>query len=145
MKRGPRARQQHVVGIGGIFFRARNPKALSEWYSKRLGLKVKDNVALFTWNSPRNPKKKGYTVWALFPKSTSYFGSKQTQFMINYRVKNLASLLATLRREGVRVAKKIEASQYGKFGWITDPEGNRIELWEPPRNYKSPEEEVLSE
>lgn len=141
----PGKNSRRVVGIGGIFFRAKDPKALSDWYSKRLGLKIKDNVALFTWNSRKNPKRIGHSVWALFPKDDTYFGSKKNQFMINYRVNNLSRLLAHLRKEGVRVARKMEKSSYGKFGWVYDPEGNRIELWEPPRAYKAPEEEMASE
>ena len=141
----PRKNGKRVVGIGGIFFRAKDPKALSDWYSKRLGLRIKDNVALFTWNSRKNPKRIGYSVWALFSKDDPYFGSKKSQFMINYRVNNLSSLLARLRKEGVRVARKAEKSPYGKFGWVYDPEGNRIELWEPPRAYKAPEDEMASE
>jgi predicted enzyme related to lactoylglutathione lyase len=136
---------KRVVGVGGIFFRAKKPKELSAWYHKHLGIKTQDNVALFTWQSRKNSKRVGYTVWSIFPHDSSYFRSKKLQFMINYRVKNLNKLLAELRREGVRVDRKVENLDYGKFGWVTDPEGNRIELWEPPRTYKAPEPEIPSE
>jgi predicted enzyme related to lactoylglutathione lyase len=136
---------KRVVGVGGIFFRAKKPKELSAWYRNHLGIKTQDNVALFTWQPRTSSKRVGYTVWSILPHDTSYFRSKKLQFMINYRVKNLNKLLAELRREGVRVDRKVENLEYGKFGWITDPEGNRIELWEPPRTYKAPEPEIPSE
>ena len=137
--------RRRVVGIGGIFIRAKNPKELSDWYRTYLGLKIQDNVALFTWRGRRDPKSVGYTVWSLFPHNTRYFGSSTRQFMINFRVKNLARLLGELKREGVRVVKRMEVSRYGRFAWVTDPEGNRIELWEPPRSTRFPEEEIASE
>jgi len=123
-----------AVGIGGVFFRARNPARLSEWYQRHLGLKTARNTALFTWRSPKYPKKAGYTVWALFPSNTKYFRNSGKQFMINYRVKNLDRVLDKLRREHVKIAKKVEDLEYGRFAWVSDPEGNWLELWEPPRN-----------
>ena len=136
---------KRVVGVGGIFFRAKKPKELSAWYRKHLGIKTQDNVALFTWQPRKSSKRVGYTVWSIFHHDSSYFRSKKLQFMINYRVKNLEKLLAELRREGVRVDRKMEKLAYGKFGWVTDPEGNRVELWEAPRTYKAPEPEIPSE
>jgi predicted enzyme related to lactoylglutathione lyase len=136
---------KRVVGIGGIFIRAKKADRLSKWYSKHLGISIIENVAIFTWLNPNHPKQKGHTVWSIFPQNTSYFGRKGNQFMVNYRVRNLKSLLARLRREGVKVARKVEESKYGKFGWVTDPEGNRIELWEPPRGYRGPEKETPME
>ena len=132
------------MGIGGIFFRAKDPKALSEWYSHHLGLKISDNVALFGWNSPVKARLRGQTVWALFPKDSDYF-PKKVQFMVNYRVKDLKKVISTLKKEGAKVIAKTESSQYGKFGWVFDPEGNRIELWEPPPRSKFSEEENLME
>jgi len=136
---------KRVNGIGGVFFRAGNSKRLAEWYRKHLGIPVKDGVTVFAWRGLTNPKQKGHTVWAVFPKKTEYFGRKGQQFMINYRVKNLRDVLRELRHEGVGVDEKIEETSYGKFGWIADPEGNRIELWEPPRTYRSLEEQLPSE
>ena len=132
------------MGIGGIFFRAKDPKALSEWYSHHLGLKISDNVALFGWNSPVKARLRGQTVWALFPKDSDYF-PKEVQFMVNYRVKDLKKVISALKKEGAKVIAKTESSQYGKFGWVFDPEGNRIELWEPPPRSKFSEEENLME
>src|SRR5712692_3501644 len=101
-KRSRRSRHgKRVVGVGGIFFRARKPKELSAWYRKHLGIKTQDNVALFTWQPRKSSKRVGYTVWSIFPHDTSYFHSKKLQFMVNYRVKNLEKLLGQLRREGV--------------------------------------------
>ncbi len=135
----------HVVGIGGIFFRGKSPKKLSQWYTKHLGLKIQNNVALFTWRPRKSSKRVGYTVWSIFPRNSRYFGSKNVQFMINYRVKDLDGLLAQLRRNRVPLVRKVEKSEYGKFAWITDPDGHTVELWEPPRSYRPPEEEIPSE
>lgn len=140
----PRAKPGPVTGIGGIFLRAKNPRSLSRWYSRHLGLKINDNVAVFVWRTSRKGDNSGHTVWSLFPSNTKYFPAKK-QVMINYRVKNLQNAIDRLRRDGVRVAKKIEDYDYGKFGWIYDPEGNMIELWEPPRSYKYPEQDNLME
>ncbi len=134
-----------MTGIGGVFFKARNPKKLSDWYRKHLGIKTTQNTALFTWQGSKNPKRKGYIVWALFPASTDYFHNPRKQFMINYRVKNLERALQKLRQERVKIARKTENSQYGKFAWVSDPEGNWLELWEPPRKYRAPEEEMPME
>jgi len=136
---------KRVTGIGGVFFRARNPKRLSDWYRKHLGLKTTQNTALFTWQGPKEAKRKGYTVWALFPSNTDYFHNPRKQFMINYRVKNLEKVLQKLRRERVKIARKLEKSQYGKFAWISDPEGNWLELWEPPKKYAAPDDETPME
>ena len=134
-----------AVGLGGVFFRARNPAKLSKWYQDHLGLKTTQNTALLSWRSPKNPKKTGYTVWALFPSNTKYFRNPRKQFMINYRVKNLDRVITKLRREHVKIAKKVEDLEYGRFAWISDPEGNWLELWEPPRKYSAPEEAMPME
>ena len=117
------------------FLQSNEAKKLSDWYRKHLGVKTEDNVVLFTWRSRKNPKRLGYTVWSVFPRKSSYFGPNTIQFMINYRVKDLDRLLVQLRREKVPVDKKREDSKYGRFAWMSDPEGNRIELWEPPQSY----------
>jgi len=133
-----------VVGLGGVFLRVSNVGSLSEWYSKHLGIKIGDNIALFGWESPKSEKTKGVTVWALFPKDSDYFPEGR-QFMINYRVRNLAKVLRALRKEGVQVDEKVEKSKYGKFGWVHDPDGNKIELWEPPPKRAFSKNETLME
>jgi predicted enzyme related to lactoylglutathione lyase len=136
---------KRVMGIGGVFFKARNSKKLSDWYQKHLGIATKEGSMTFAWRSLQNPKREGHTVWAIFPGDSGYFGRKNQQFMINYRVKDLHKTLSVLRKEGVKVAKKTENTTYGKFGWILDGEGNRIELWEPPRKYRAIEGQFPSE
>jgi len=140
-----RTRRTRVTGIGGIFFKARDPKALVRWYHRHLGIHIEEAVALFTWRSGRDGRAKGHTVWSIFPADTTYFGERGASFMINYRVKDLDAVLAVLRDEGVEADRKIEESEYGRFGWITDPEGNRIELWEPPKVYRAPEKAMPME
>jgi len=143
----PDAKQrQRVVGIGGTFFRSKRPRELADWYQKHLGIAVENNVAIFTWRPRKNLKRVGHTVWSLFPDDTRYFGSKRQKFMLNYRVRDLDEILAQLRKGKVHVLKKVEESEYGRFAWATDPEGNRFELWEPPkRGYKPSEKEIQSE
>ena len=140
-----RTRRARVTGIGGIFFKAKDPKALVRWYHRHLGMNIESTVALFAWRGGRNGKVKGHTVWSIFPANTKYFGEDGASFMINYRVKDLDSVLTALRAEGVKADRKIEDSEYGRFGWITDPEGNRIELWEPPKEYRAPEKAMRME
>jgi predicted enzyme related to lactoylglutathione lyase len=123
-------KSEKVTGIGGIFFRAKDPAGMSAWYEKHLGIAAKDGHADFVWREHKRPKKTGRTVWSVFPAKTGYFGSGRQTFMINYRVAKLERMLAQLRRAGVTV-EKVEDYDYGRFAWITDPEGNRIELWEP--------------
>lgn len=124
--------------------RVRDSKKLADWYRKHLGMPVKDGVTVFAWRGLENPKRTGHTVWALFPNDTKYFGRKKQVVMMNYRVKNLDKTLDALRKEGVKVDREVEESSYGKFGWIYDPEGNKIELWEPLRSYRSPEKQFPS-
>jgi predicted enzyme related to lactoylglutathione lyase len=122
-----------VTGIGGIFFRAKNGPKLRAWYQKHLGLDIDPEWGgcQFSWRETGKPGRKGHTVWSVFDAGTAYFRPGKKAFMINYRVKNLKRVLAALKREGVWVDPKTEKSEYGKFGWIMDPEGQRIELWEP--------------
>jgi predicted enzyme related to lactoylglutathione lyase len=116
-----------VIGIGGIFIKARDPDALRAWYQKHLGLDVQD------WGGTALVANAGdMTVWSVFPASSTYFDPSRAPFMVNYRVADLAAVLAALRAEGCTVDDKMESSEFGKFGWVMDPEGNRIELWEPP-------------
>ncbi len=134
-----RTRRARVTGLGGIFFKAKDPKAMVEWYGRHLGMDIENSMVLFTWQGGKEGKKKGATVWSIFPADTKYFGEDGAAFMINYRVKDLDIVLASLRREGVRVDRKVEDTAYGRFGWIRDLEGNRIELWEPPKVNRAPE------
>ncbi len=123
-----------VTGIGGIFFKAKDQKKMNEWYEKHLGLKQEPGGVSLRWRDLDNPERIGMTVWSVFKEDTKYFDPSRAPFMINYRVDNLDALLETLRAEGVQVDPKREDTDYGRFAWIMDPEGNRIELWEPPSN-----------
>lgn len=122
---------KRVTGIGGIFFKSKDPKQLVEWYRKHLGIEAEGwNGFAFQWsNDPR--AESGSTIWSIFPDSTKYFDPSDRPFMINFRVADLASLLAQLRAEGVQV-EEMQESEFGKFSWVMDPDGNRVELWEPP-------------
>jgi predicted enzyme related to lactoylglutathione lyase len=121
-----------VTGIGGIFFKAKDPKALGEWYRKHLGMNVEDWGGLaFRW-SEDPAGSKGTTIWSPFSQDTTYFEPSAAPFMINFRVADLHALLALLRAEGCHVLEKVQESEYGKFGYVIDPEGNKLELWEPP-------------
>lgn len=122
---------KRVTGIGGIFFKSKDPKALGEWYKTHLGLDVADwGGAAFRWGGADSPS--GTTIWSPFKADTSYFAPSEASFMINYRVEDLHALLAVLRAEGCNVVDKVDESEYGKFGWVIDPDGNKIELWQPP-------------
>jgi catechol 2,3-dioxygenase-like lactoylglutathione lyase family enzyme len=116
-----------VNGIGGVFFKARDPKKLRAWYQDHLGINAKAGYANFDWREKDHPERLGRTVWTLFPTNSTYFTAP---LMINYRVAHLDRMLVQLRRDGVEV-HKTQDFDYGRFAWITDPEGNRIELWEP--------------
>lgn len=121
-----------ITGIGGIFFKSRDPRALKTWYRDHLGIEPDDDgYVSFRWREAGDPERSGYTVWEPFPHDTKYFDPGRAPFMVNYRVDDLAGLLADLREAGVEVDDRIEELPYGKFAWITDPEGNRLELWEP--------------
>jgi predicted enzyme related to lactoylglutathione lyase len=122
---------KRVTGIGGIFFKARDPKALGAWYRKHLGLDVTDwGGAVFEWGG--SDSEAGMTIWSPFAHDTDYMAPSSASFMINFRVADLDGLLAALRAEGCNVLEKTEASGQGKFGWVIDPEGNKVELWQPP-------------
>jgi len=123
--------EQRVTGIGGIFFKSKDPKALAEWYRKHLGIDVQPwGGAAFRWGGPDGAA--GSTIWSPFAADTGYFAPSTAPFMINYRVDDLHAVLAVLRQEGVQVEDKVEESEYGKFGWVVDPDGNKLELWQPP-------------
>ncbi|HUA20369.1 MAG TPA: VOC family protein [Bryobacteraceae bacterium] len=123
---------KRVTGIGGVFFKAEHPVQLYEWYEKHLGIVREPHGGGATFRCPETGGK-CITAWSLFPQNTKYFGPTNAPFMINYRVDDLDALLAALQAEGVAIDPKHEDSDYGRFAWIMDPEGNRIELWEPPK------------
>jgi predicted enzyme related to lactoylglutathione lyase len=124
---------KRVTGLGGVFFKSEEPKKLREWYGKHLGLAMEDWGSTFFWIDPNHPdaKERARTVWSAFEKDTTYFDPSAKPYMFNYRVENLDELLQVLREEGVTVMDKVEELPYGKFGWVMDPEWNKIELWEP--------------
>ena len=126
---------KRVTGIGGIFFKADHPDTLYAWYEKHLGLKRSEEAqaVLFEWPDSPDPGRKGMTVWSLFPRDTKYFKDSSSPVMINYIVDNLDELLTQLAKEGVAIDPERGNYDYGRFAWITDPEGNRIELWEPAK------------
>ncbi len=125
---------KRVTGIGGIFFKAKDPKALAAWYERHLGLPIETDWGgwNFRWRDGGGPEGNGSTVWCPFDETTTYFAPGMKPFMINYRVEDLDAVLAALRAEGVQVDEKVEDSEFGRFGWAMDPEGNRFELWQPP-------------
>jgi predicted enzyme related to lactoylglutathione lyase len=126
---------KRVTGIGGIFFKATDPDKLRNWYRAHLGIECeKEGGAIFKWRKPDDPNAERCTVWAPFPENTDHFVPSNKPFMINFQVENLDEVLAQLKREGVKVDPKMENYDHGKFGWIMDPEGNQVELWQPKKS-----------
>lgn len=124
---------RRVTGIGGIFFHAQDPAALRAWYQTHLGIDVQPwGGAAFTWADAAGQAVKGTTIWSIGSPEGGYYAPSKAPFMINYRVEDLDALLAALRSEGCEVLEKTERSEYGAFGWVMDPEGNKVELWQPP-------------
>jgi predicted enzyme related to lactoylglutathione lyase len=121
---------KRVTGIGGIFFKCKDPKMINEWYKTHLGLDTTPYGAKFEWKDQSESSKNGYTLWSTFPDDTKYFAPSEKDFMINYRVDNIEALVEVLKKEGVTILDKIETYNYGKFVHILDPEGNKIELFE---------------
>lgn len=126
--------KKKVTGIGGVFFKCKDPKEISNWYGKHLGLVLNEYGSLFEFRDSDDPEKKGYLQWGPFANDTTYFKPSEKDFMINFRVENLEELKKQLKEEGVEVLDEIETYEYGKFLHIMDPEGNKIELWEPVDN-----------
>ena len=120
-----------VTGIGGIFFKCKDPKKMKEWYKTHLGLETNDYGANFEWREDADPTKKGSTTWSPFSEATKYFEPSARDFMINYRVTDLEALVEDLKKDDVTIVDKIETYDYGKFVHILDAEGNKVELWEP--------------
>ncbi|MCY0911831.1 VOC family protein [Massilia antarctica] len=124
---------KRVTGIGGVFFKSPDPQRLAEWYRVHLGFAVEEwGGVAFQWAGPDNPAGTGTTVWSPFQQDTKHFAPISASFMINYRVDDLHALLAALRAEGCAVEDKVDESEYGKFGWVIDPDGNKLELWQAP-------------
>ena len=124
---------KRVTGIGGIFFHAKDPAALRAWYQEHLGIDVQAwGGTAFTWADQAGNPTSGTTVWSIAGSDSNQFAPSTSPFMINYRVDDLDALLQALREEGCQVLEKSDDSGYGKFGWVIDPEGNKVELWQPP-------------
>tara|TARA_R110002167_G_scaffold293937_3_gene498617 strand:+ start:6986 stop:7372 length:387 start_codon:yes stop_codon:yes gene_type:complete len=121
--------KKRVTGIGGLFFKTKDPKTSKEWYKKHLGLNTDEYGCTFLWKDKEGNECS--TQWSPFAHDTKYFGPSKKDFMFNYRVENLKELLDVLKEEGVTIVGKMEEFEYGKFGWILDNDGNKIELWEP--------------
>ncbi|HWJ91475.1 MAG TPA: VOC family protein [Flavisolibacter sp.] len=124
-------KMKKVTGIGGIFFKCKDPKKVTEWYQQHLGLNTNPYGAEFEWYEGADSTRKATTQWTPFPESTKYFDPSTRDFMINYRVENLVELVEQLKKEGVTILDKIETFDFGKFVHIVDVEGNKVELWEP--------------
>lgn len=120
-----------VTGIGGIFFKCKDPDKMRAWYKNHLGLKTNEYGSVFEWRQGADSTKKGFTQWNPFTEKTKYFEPSTREFMINYRVENLEALVEELKKEGVTITDQVESYDYGKFVHILDIEGNKIELWEP--------------
>ena len=124
---------KRVTGLGGIFFKSADNASVMDWYSKHLGIPTESWGAAFKWRNHEDPSIESYTAWSPFKGDTKYFEPSQHDFMINYQVDDLHALLKALQEEGVQIVGEVHESEYGKFGWILDPEGRKIELWEPPK------------
>jgi len=122
---------KRVTGIGGVFLRCKDPEAMKAWYKKHLGINAGPYGAAFRWRDGETDDQSGHTAWTVYPAGNTYFGSGPQGCMINYRVHDLEALLAVLKEEGVPLDGDMETYDYGKFGWVIDPEGNRVELWQP--------------
>ncbi|MBL8645582.1 MAG: VOC family protein [Rhodospirillaceae bacterium] len=130
---GEAAAPEKVTGIGGIFFKSKDPKATADWYAKNLGVVIEKDgpMSFFMWKEVDRPGPTARTVWSIFPQDTDYFGPGASEFMINYRVRDLDTLLKHLRTGGAQVVGKTEDYPYGRFAWVVDNEGRKIELWQP--------------
>jgi catechol 2,3-dioxygenase-like lactoylglutathione lyase family enzyme len=120
-----------VIGIGGVFFKSQENKKLGAWYSENLGIEQDSGNAIFKWHSFDQPEVEQVTAWSIFAADSTYFDPGKAPFMVNYIVDDLDAILAKLGANGVRIDPKREDHDYGRFAWIFDPDGNKIELWEP--------------
>jgi hypothetical protein len=128
--KGKESQPEQVTGIGGVFFKAKDPKGMAAWYRTNLGIQSRGGYADFTWREKDHTDQIGHTAWAIFPTNASHFGQSPTSLMINYRVAHLDRMLDQLRKSGVTI-ERVEDSDFGRFAWVMDPESNRVELWEP--------------
>jgi predicted enzyme related to lactoylglutathione lyase len=127
---------KRVTGIGGIFFKAKDAKALQAWYKEHLGIDVQAwGGTAFPWTDDQGNPVGGTTVWSIAASQSDNFAPSNASFMINYRVEDVQALVKLLREEGCNVLEKIDDSEYGKFAWVIDPEGNKVELWQPPAGH----------
>ena len=125
---------KRATGIGGIFFKAKDAPSLQAWYKEHLGVDVQSwGGASFDWADADGKPVAGTTAWQINPQESSHFAPSSASFMVNYRVADLHALIKALKEEGCNVLEKVDDSEYGKFGWVIDPEGNKVELWEPPQ------------
>jgi predicted enzyme related to lactoylglutathione lyase len=124
-------KMKKVTGIGGIFFKCKDPNKMEDWYKTHLGLNTNQYGTVFEWHQGEDSTKKGFTQWSPFDEKTKYFEPSTKDFMINYRVENIETLVAELKKNGVTIVDTIETFDYGKFIHILDFEGNKVELWEP--------------
>ena len=127
-------KMKKVTGIGGVFFKCKDPEKMRAWYQQHLGLDTNPYGATFEWYEDEKGTRQGQTQWSPFAETTKYFEPSTKEFMINYRVENLVELVEELKKEGVTIVDQIETFEYGKFVHIMDAEGNKIELWEPPKS-----------
>lgn len=124
---------KRVTGIGGIFFKAKDAAALQSWYKRHLGIDVQEwGGTAFNWTDEEDKPVAGSTIWSISSAASDPFEPGNATFMVNYRVEDLHALVKILRDEGCNVLDKVEDSEYGKFAWVIDPEGNKVELWQPP-------------
>ncbi len=125
---------KRVTGIGGIFFKAKDAPSLQAWYKRHLGIDVQVwGGAAFDWTDTEGKPVAGTTAWLITPQESKQFAPSSAPFMVNYRVEDLHALVKVLKEEGCNVLEKIDESEYGKFAWVIDPEGNKVELWQPPQ------------
>jgi catechol 2,3-dioxygenase-like lactoylglutathione lyase family enzyme len=125
------SQQGRILGIGGIFFKSANQQQMKEWYAKHLGLADSGHGVMLPWREKDNPQSEQMTVWSIFPGNTKYFDPSPASFMVNYIVDDLEALLDRLAKEGVHIDPKRQDESYGRFAWVYDPDGNKIELWQP--------------
>jgi predicted enzyme related to lactoylglutathione lyase len=124
---------KRVTGIGGIFFKAKDAAALQAWYKRHLGIEVQEwGGAAFTWADSNGQPMGGTTIWSIGAAGGDHFAPSSASFMVNYRVEDVHALVKALKEEGCSVLDKVDESEYGKFAWVIDPEGNKVELWQPP-------------
>ena len=123
--------KKRVTGIGGVFFKTKDQQKLKDWYRDHLGIDSDKYGFTFKWRDYEDKEAPGTTVWSPFPSDTDYYAPSDKEYMINYRVADLVGLLKVLEEEGVHIVGEMEEYEYGKFAWIMDPEGRKIELWEP--------------